>query len=67
MTSTVKTETLAIWLSRFLRFALGLLMLWLAYSYDDAQILYFVGALIFATGFLKPKRCIDGACDIPPK
>jgi hypothetical protein len=67
MTSTIKTESIAIWLSRFLRFGLGLLLLWLAYSYDDAQILYFVGALVFATGFIKPRRCIDGACDVPQK
>jgi hypothetical protein len=67
MTSSAKTESLAIWLSRLLRFGLGLLMLWLAYSYDDAQILYFVGAVVFATGFIRPRRCIDGACEIPQK
>jgi hypothetical protein len=61
------TAIIATWLSRFLRFGLGLLLLWLAYSYDDAQILYFVGAVVFATGFIKPHRCIDGACDIPQK
>ncbi len=55
----------AIWLSRALRWALGGFFVWLAYQYEDAKPLYFFGAVLFATGFLRPGRCIAGACDAP--
>lgn len=63
-TAGTANHQLAFWLSRIIRWALGLLLLWLAYTCDDAQILYFVGAVVFATGFLRPRRCTSEHCSI---
>lgn len=56
--------SIANWVSRILRWALGIIFVWMAYSFEDAEVLYFLGAVVFATGFLKPKRCTDGSCNI---
>ena len=55
-----------IWFSRILRWTLGLL-------FAGAGILYWnkggwpavlFGALVFITGFFRPKRCLNDTCDI---
>ncbi len=58
------TVQIANWVSRILRWALGLGFLWLAFSYDDAQVLYFFGAVVFISGFFKPKRCTSNSCNL---
>jgi hypothetical protein len=63
-TASTTNDRLALWLSRTIRWALGLVLLWLAYTYDEAQILYLVGAVVFATGFLRPRRCTSDHCNI---
>ncbi|MBL0134395.1 MAG: hypothetical protein IPP79_10515 [Chitinophagaceae bacterium] len=57
---------LVIWFSRILRWGLGAF-------FTGAGIIYFkegawpaiaFGAIIFATGFLRPKRCLDETCSV---
>jgi hypothetical protein len=56
-----------VWFSRILRFGLGGLFVTIGILYFDKgtwpAILF--GALIFATGFFRPRRCIDDQkCDL---
>ncbi len=53
-----------IWLHRFLRFGLGAAFLTIATQYEDAWPLYIFGGILFITGFLRPRRCIDDQCDL---
>ncbi|MCU0396180.1 MAG: hypothetical protein MUF29_09730 [Chitinophagaceae bacterium] len=62
--ASINEVSLANWISRIIRWALGLVFLWLAYTYEDAKVLYFFGAVVFATGFLKPKRCTQDSCQV---
>lgn len=57
-----------IWFSRILRWGLGAF-------FAGAGIIYFAegawpailfGVLIFATGFFRPKRCLDESCSLSP-
>jgi hypothetical protein len=56
-----KEEKLVIWFSRLLRWGLGGLFIITGIMYNKSgnwpAILF--GALIFITGFFKPKRCVD--------
>jgi hypothetical protein len=61
----VSDEKFALWVSRGLRWSLGIGALFIAWHYEDAQMMYVVGALLIVTGFLKPKRCVDGQCEVP--
>ena len=63
------TIKMAVWLSRIIRWGLGIYFIIWAYQHEDAKILYVVGGILFITGFLKPQRCIGGACfiDTVPK
>jgi len=58
------TVQIANWVSRIIRWALGLIFLWIAWFYEDAKVLYFFGAVIFISGFFKPKRCTSDSCNI---
>jgi hypothetical protein len=52
------------WASRIIRWALGLLLIGLAYWSEDAAALYVFGALFFISGFFKPKRCTHSSCQV---
>lgn len=56
-----------IWISRLVRWGLGMLFIVasLAYFGIDALPLALFGVVIFITGFLNPKRCIDNSCELP--
>lgn len=58
-----------VWLSRLLRWGLGVFFIIVGFIYYTAggwpAILF--GAIFFITGFFRPKRCIDGSCEIPDK
>lgn len=56
-------SSMAQWLSSILRWSLGLLMIGIAWYYEDAEVLYVFGALVFLTGFLRPKRCTAESCE----
>ncbi len=53
-----------IWLHRIIRFGLGITFIVIAFQYEDAWPLYVFGGLLFITGFLRPRRCIDDKCDL---
>ena len=62
-----KENKLAIWFSSILRWSLGLLFMAIGYfhSRDDSNWVVIVfGLVILATGFIRPKRCIDDNCNI---
>ncbi len=63
------STTMVIWFSRLLRWSLGLLFAGAGIYYFDKggwpAILF--GAVIFATGFFRPKRCLEEGCDIPSR
>lgn len=59
----MSNESFGQWVSSGLRFALGLGLIALAYIYDNEIILYVFGGAVFLTGFLRPKRCVDG-CEL---
>lgn len=55
-----------IWFSRLLRWGLGIAFTatgFLYYAEGGWPALLF-GVLLFATGFLRPKRCIDESCGL---
>ena len=63
---SVDNKKTVIWFSRILRWTVGLL-------FAGAGILYWhqggwpaiaFGALVFITGFFRPKRCLDDTCDV---
>ncbi len=53
-----------VWFHRILRFGLGALFIGIAFFYKDAWPLYIFGGIIFITGFIRPRRCIDDQCDL---
>lgn len=53
-------------LYRLLRFGGGLALVAVATQYKDAWALYGFGGIMFLTGFIRPKRCIDG-CEFDPQ
>ncbi|HRN58125.1 MAG TPA: DUF2892 domain-containing protein [Agriterribacter sp.] len=62
-TSTKKV----VWFSRLLRWILGVVFITLGIRYfnDGGWPAILFGAVLFATGFLRPHRCIDGTCTLP--
>ena len=57
-----KGERVAIWFSSILRWSLGILITGLGFNFlreDYAWVMILFGAIIFATGFFRPKRCLD--------
>lgn len=57
----------ATWVSRLIRWALAAVLAYIAYSFEDAKILYIFAGVAFISGFFAPKRCIDDNCNIPPR
>jgi len=53
-----------IWFSRALRWALGLFFIWIGFHYEDAWPVMIFGLAFFATGFLRPRRCIEDNCSL---
>jgi len=65
--SDTKDNKLAIWFSSILRWSLGLLFMVMGYinlKDESAWVILVFGLIIFATGFIRPKRCIDDNCKI---
>jgi hypothetical protein len=54
-----------VWFSRSLRWALGIFLIWIGFHFEDAWPVKIFGAVVFATGFLRPRRCIDETCTMP--
>lgn len=48
-------------IGRIIRFGLGMLLAWVAFAYEEPAM-YVAGAVVFATGFLKPRRCSSESC-----
>lgn len=57
------------WFSRILRWGLGILFMTVGYIYfqEGGWPAIVFGIAFFVTGFFRPKRCIDGSCEIPDK
>lgn len=64
MKQPVKSTNIVIWVSKILRWALG--ALFIAWGFSEGPDWYTIvfGAIILLTGFLRPRRCIDGHCEI---
>lgn len=58
-----------VWFSRLLRWTLGLVFtsVGVLYFNDGGWPAILFGAVFFATGFFRPRRCIDGTCSLPEK
>jgi|GEM_PF-2208661 len=54
----------AVLLSRVVRWSFGILIIWLGFrnDYDWAVIIF--GALMFITGFFRPRRCVGEICNM---
>lgn len=53
--------------SRILRWGLGLLFVWAGWHFEGAWPAYIFGGVLIATGFFRPKRCLDeNGCEIDP-
>ncbi len=55
-------QKVLIWVSKVLRWALGTLFIIVGIHAGNDGYAIFFGTAIFATGFLKPRRCIDDKC-----
>jgi hypothetical protein len=65
--SDTKENKLAIWFSSILRWLLGLVFMVMGYFHSGDESTWAIltfGLIIFATGFIRPKRCIDDHCKI---
>jgi hypothetical protein len=65
--SDTRENKRAIWFSSILRWALGLLFMVVGYIHakeDSDWVVIVFGLIILATGFIRPKRCIDDNCNI---
>jgi hypothetical protein len=62
-----KGVKLAIWFSSILRWTLGLGFWgigWVYHKEEYSWVLFVFGLLLFATGFIRPRRCIADKCDL---
>ncbi|HEX5024636.1 MAG TPA: hypothetical protein VFV68_05160 [Agriterribacter sp.] len=57
----------ALWFSKVLRWALGLLFIGVGvfYYHEGGWPAILFGLIFFATGFLRPKRCLQEGCELP--
>jgi hypothetical protein len=65
--SDTKENKRAIWFSCILRWCLGLLFIIMGYfnsGEEYAWVVVVFGLIIFATGFIRPKRCIEDNCKV---
>ena len=56
-----------IWFSRLLRLGLGIFFTIIGFMYyaEGGWPALLFGVIFFATGFLRPRRCIDESCNLP--
>ena len=66
MNERIKKIEPAIIVSRILRFGFGALIV-VTGIIEREWLSIFIGALLFFTGFLRPRRCIDESCQIEQK
>ena len=66
---SVKTENDRLTLfSRILRWGLGGLFIWAGIHFEGAWPVIIFGGILVATGFFRPKRCLDeNGCEIDPE
>lgn len=57
-------EVFAHRVSLVIRWALALVFAYVAYRYQEAWFLYIFSGVLFITGFIQPRRCIDTACSV---
>jgi hypothetical protein len=67
-TDTIETKRL-VWFSRILRWGMGSLFIGAGIYYfnDGAWPALLFGGVLFATGFFRPKRCLEEGCEIGDK
>ncbi len=56
-----------IWFSRIFRWTLGIVFLSAGYLYrkeEGSWMIILFGLVLFVTGFLRPKRCLDDNCNV---
>jgi len=64
----INNRSAVIWFSRLLRWSLAALFISVGFLYlsEGAWPAILVGLVLFVTGFLTPKRCLDeGSCELP--
>lgn len=68
MTDPTSTKNV-VWFSRLLRWALGIVFTTVGVLYfnDGGWPAILFGIVFFATGFFRPRRCIDETCSLPEK
>lgn len=67
MNNTTSSTKGVEWFSRLLRWGLGILFIIVGYIYfsDGGWPAIIFGAAFFISGFFRPRRCIDGSCELP--
>jgi len=60
------SEKSIIWFNRIQRWVLGafFIAMGIIYASDGAWPIILIGAVLFGTSFLRPRRCIDDECSI---
>jgi hypothetical protein len=60
------SERSIIWFNRLLRWSLGafFISMGIAYAKEGAWPIIILGVVLFATSFMRPRRCIDDECNI---
>lgn len=60
------SEQSIIWLNRIIRWILGgfFITMGVLYASEGAWPIIIIGAVLIATSFLRPRRCIDGECRV---
>lgn len=68
MLKTVSSKNIVCF-SRLLRWGLGILfmIIGLIYYEEGGWPAILFGVIFFATGFLRPKRCLENSCELPDK
>lgn len=56
---------LVIWLYRIIRWGFGATFITIGIVYDSFIAIGF-GAIMFATGFIRPRRCLNDNCSVKP-
>lgn len=66
MSNTASSKNVE-WFSSILRWGLGILFMFIGYIYwsEGGWPAIVFGIAFFVSGFFRPKRCIDGSCELP--
>jgi hypothetical protein len=62
MAKSISNESV-VWVSRFLRWGLGSLFIWVGFHYPDGWPAGVFGAVLIISGFFRPRRCLGEKCD----